>query len=129
MDIDYNKKDNYIMKHEFRSIVIDTENKTFEILDGTKGSYNIADIKECEVLNEHAKFRGETKPFFHQIVEGSTVIGLFQPKMYAGLKIEMKNGMILGVYVSSEPVLMQTDQQREDHKEAIKIKKILEKYK
>lgn len=117
------------MKHEFGSIVIDTENKTFEILDGTKGSYNIADIKECGVLNEHAKFRGETKPFFHQIVEGSTVIGLFQPKVYAGLKIEMKNGMILGVYVSSEPVLMQTDQQREDHKEAIKIKKILEKYK
>lgn len=57
------------------------------------------------------------------------MIGLFQPKVYAGLKIEMKNGMILGVYVSSEPVLMQTDQQREDHKEAIKIKKILEKYK
>lgn len=115
------------MKHEFRSIVIDTENKTFEILDGTKGSYNIADIKECTVLNEHAKFRGETKPFFHQIIEGSTVIGLFQPQMYVGLKIEMKDDTILGVYVSLDPVLMQTDQQREDRKEAKKIKKILDK--
>ena len=115
------------MKHEFRSIVIDTENKTFEILDGTKGSYNISDIKECDVLNEHANFRGETKPFLHQIVEGSTVIGLFQPKMYVGLKIEMKDDTILGVYVSLDPVLMQTDQQRKDHKEARKIKKLLDK--
>lgn len=115
------------MKHEFRSIVIDTENKTFEILDGTKGSYNIADIKECDVLNEHANFRGETKPFLHQIVEGSTVIGLFQSKMYVGLKIEMKDGTILGVYVSLDPVLMQTDQQSKDHKEACKIKKLLDK--
>lgn len=114
------------MKHEFRSIVIDTENKIFEILDGTKGSYNIADIKECVVLNGHANFRGETKPFLHQIVEGSTVIGLFQPKMYVGLKIEMKDDTILGVYVSLDPVLMQTDQQREDHKEACKIKKLLD---
>lgn len=116
------------MKYEFRSIIVDTENKTFEILDGTKGMYNIADIKDCKILNEHAKFRGETKPFVHQIVEGSTVIGLFQPQMYVGLKIEMKNEAILGVYVSLDPVMMQTDQQEEDHKEAVKIKMILEKY-
>ena len=47
--------------------------------------------------------------------------------MYVGLKIEMKDGTILGVYVSLDPVLMQTDQQSKDHKEACKIKKLLDK--
>ena len=46
--------------------------------------------------------------------------------MYVGLKIEMKDDTILGVYVSLDPVLMQTDQQRKDHKEARKIKKLLD---
>ena len=54
----------------FDSIIFDTKDKVFIILDGSKGTYHYTNIKKCEILNEKARFRGKEKPFTHQVVTG-----------------------------------------------------------
>jgi hypothetical protein len=60
------------MKHkEYRSVVFDLDNKRFEIKDGIVGIYPFGDVKKCSILNEEAKYRGKTEPFFHQVLGGT----------------------------------------------------------
>ena len=42
------------METEYNSIKFDFENKTFQILNGTKGTFSLNHIERCAVLNEKA---------------------------------------------------------------------------
>ena len=115
------------MKKEFRSVSIDTENKTFTILDGSEGCYPFDCIEKCSVLNEEASFRGKSAPFTHQMIGGATTFIAIEPKLYVGIRIKTKDGNELAIYVSEKPVVFNSDFFRNDQKEAETIKRILTK--
>ena len=83
-------KENQIV---FDSVVIDVEDKTFTILDGSIGTYLLEDIEKISVLGEYAKSRGKTPAFTHTVISGIGVVSapLFEPTFYVGLKIVLKN--------------------------------------
>lgn len=117
----------------YDSVVFDKEKKTFTILDGTKGTYSYTDIKKCSIQCEDAKYRGKTPPFTHTVLAGVTmVILMMEPSIYVGLKIQMKDDQLLGIYTSKEKTRMNTDLYKKDKEEAEKIKhlidRIIEKY-
>lgn len=110
------------------SIVFNDSNHTFEILDGTIGTYKFEDILKCSIQNEDAAFKGNSKPFVHTILGGTTFMsGVVEPKMYVGLKITLKDGAILAVYVSKKPVLFHSDAYLKDRKVALEISKKIER--
>ncbi|MGM9913143.1 hypothetical protein [Floccifex sp.] len=111
----------------FDSIIFNLENDSFEILDGTLGTYKISDIKKCSVLNEEAKFRGKTEPFLHQVLGGVSFFAFGENLMYVGLKLVTKDNNKLAVYISKKPVSFNTDTFLRDKKEAETIKKIFDK--
>lgn len=112
----------------FDSIIFDKEHKTFTILNGTEGTYSYSDIDRCSVQCEDSKYRGKTTPFKHVVLSGVTMVILtFEPSIYVGVKITMKDGDILGVYVSKEKTRMNTDLYHKDKEEADKIKRLLDK--
>ena len=115
------------MQKEYRSVVFDSDNKHFEIKDGTVGNYPFADVKKCSILNEEAKYRGKTAPFFHQILGGTaffTIMG--EPSFYVGLRIITKSDETLAIYVSKKPVYFNTDAYFADRTEAEKIQKVFQ---
>ncbi len=115
------------MQKEYRSVVFDSENKKYEIKDGTIGIYPFGDVKKCSILNEEAKYRGKTKPFFHQILGGTaffTIMG--EPSFYVGLRIITKSNETLAIYVSTKSVYFNTDAYFADRAEAEKIQKVFQ---
>lgn len=110
------------------SVIFNKEQKTFTILDGTKGTYPYTDILKCSVLNEDAKFRGKTAPFMHCVLSGVTMAALYcEPTFYVGLRVFMKGGKSIAIYVSKKPTTMNTDVFFEDNKEAQEIKKRIDR--
>ena len=84
-------------------------------------------MKKCSILNEEAKYRGKTKPFFHQILGGTaffTIMG--EPSFYVGLRIITKSDETLAIYVSTKPVYFNTDAYFADRAEAEKIQKVFQ---
>lgn len=109
------------------SILFDDYNQTFEIVDGTVGTYKYADILKCSIQNEVASFKGKSKPFVHTILGGTTFMsGVVEPKMYVGLKIVLKDNTILAAYVSKKPVLFHSDTYFKDKEMALEISKKIE---
>ncbi|MCF0105465.1 MAG: hypothetical protein HUJ53_01745 [Holdemanella sp.] len=108
---------------KYRSIIIDKD--TFEILDGTKGIYPLKDIVNCDILNEKAKKRGKQEPFLALMGVGPT--GIFQdPYLFVGIRIRMKDNVMLAVYISEKKTQVGTDQYTRDRKEAKEIVKRLD---
>ncbi|MGN1276680.1 MAG: hypothetical protein ACI4UK_06810 [Floccifex sp.] len=121
------------MIKQFDSVKFDTEKKTMEILNGTAGIYPYTEILECKKLNELAKYKGKEEPFTHIYYGGRVQGHCFGEKgFYVGLKITLKNGQILAIYISKEKVYAGNDFQKRDYKGAQEIKafidKIIEKY-
>ena len=121
-------------KITFDSVIFDTEEKNFTILDGSVGTYSYKEIKKCKVLAENAKYRGNSDPFSHADAVGgySTTPRLIQPNVFVGILIEMKDHTKLALYVSKEETRENTFQFNNDKKEAEKIhalfKKCIQKY-
>ncbi|MGM9947550.1 hypothetical protein [Floccifex sp.] len=115
------------MKKEFRSVVFDQ--KSFEIKDGTRGMYQISDVKKVSILNEEAIFKGKTEPFLHQVLGGVTFLTIGDNKCYLGLKIKLNNEQVLAVYVSQKAVSYNTDEFKKDQKEAFRIKEVFQSFK
>ncbi|MCF0105462.1 MAG: hypothetical protein HUJ53_01730 [Holdemanella sp.] len=109
---------------QYRSIIIDKS--TFEILDGTKGIYNICDILSLDILNEKASKRGKQEPFVALMGVGPTGV-LQDPYLYVGIRIRMKDNTMLAVYISEKKTQVGTDQYTSDRKEAKEIVNILNK--
>lgn len=114
----------------FDSIIFDTKDKVFIILDGSKGTYSYKNIKKCEILNEKARFRGKEKPFTHQVVTGvdwMIAANFMEQPFYVGLRITMKDDTQLVVYISKNPTRTQTDQHIKAFQEAEKIKHLIDR--
>ena len=106
---------------KFKSVFFDHENRTFTILDGTKGEYKVDDILRYGIFNEKAKYKGKGVPFTAVIPRGPGAPGLFYSQLYVGLKITLKDESVLAIYVSQEQTQVGTDQYVRDDKEAKEI--------
>ena len=93
----------------FSNLIFETDTKTFTILKGSIGTYSYKEIKKCNVLYEDAKYTGKTPMFDHQTIGG---VGanpyLSDTKAYIGLRLIMKNGAILYVYLTDKPHMLNT---------------------
>lgn len=112
-------------KIEFNSVTFDLENKIFIIHKGSVGEYSYLDVKDCQIKNEDAKFRGKTKPFTHCVLSGpGQNYGIFERKFFVGLRVIMKDNVELAIYISDRKTMMNTDIYNEDMEEAERIKDI-----
>ncbi|GJM59319.1 hypothetical protein [uncultured Dubosiella sp.] len=111
----------------FDSVTFDLLNKTFEILDGSIGVYRYEDIKRFAILNENARYRGKQTPFTALLPGSGLPAGIFSyPYMYVGIKVVLKDETILGIYVSKEKTMLNTDQYIHDRKIANEISQVFQ---
>lgn len=77
-----------------------------------------SDILKCSIQHEDANFKGKTKPFTHTIL-GQTpfMAGAIEPMMYVGIKLTLKDGTVLPIYVSKKKALLNSDMYLSDLKE------------
>ena len=86
-------------------------------IDNKKCLYS--DILKCSIQNEDAHFKGKTKPFTHTILGGTTFMaGAVEPMMHVGIKVTLKDGSVIPIYVSKEKVLFNSAMYLSDLKEA-----------
>lgn len=101
------------------SIIFDDFNKQFEILDGTKGVYNYSDVLRVCICNEKANRRGKGPPFTAVLPNGPLPAGIFSyPYLFVGIKITLKNNTVLGLYISKNRTMLNTDQYNTDKNHA-----------
>jgi len=113
----------------FDSLIIDKEEKTFTVLDGSVGTYPLKDIKHIQILGEHARKRGKTPPFTYMVLLANHYrTAIFEPSFYVGLKIDMKNGDVVAIYLSKKKTYSCTDMARKAIAEGEKIRNIMKKY-
>ena len=66
--------------------------------------------------------KGRKKPFTHTILGQITFMaGAIEPMMYVGIKLTLKDGTVLPIYVSKKKVLLNSDMYLSDLKEAKSI--------
>lgn len=95
-------------------------------VDGKRCLYS--DILKCSIQNEDAHFKGKTKPFTHTILGGTTFMaGAIEPMMYVGIKLTLRDGSVIPLYVSKEKVLFNSDMYLSDEKEAESILREIKK--
>lgn len=93
-----------------------------EYLEVDDKRYLYSDILKSSIQNEDANFKGKTKPFTHTILGGITFMaGAVEPMMYVGIKLTLRNGSVIPIYVSKEKVLFNSDMYLSDKKEAESI--------
>ena len=108
----------------FDCVVFDPVNRIFEILDGTKGTYAFEEIERFAILNENARYRGKQQPFTALLPAAGLPAGY--PYMYVGIKVVLKDNTILGIYVSKEKTMLNTDQYVQDRRIAVQIGQIFQ---
>ena len=112
----------------FNSIFFDFNENTITITNGSIGNFNFTDICNCEILYEKAKYHGKEKPFYGTVKPTRLPLGMItEVKFYVGIKIAMKNGEELAVYISEIPTTNNSSLHIRDKKIAIEIKTILDK--
>ena len=95
-------------------------------VDGKR--YLYSDILKCSIQNEDANFKGKTKPFTHTILGGTTFMaGAVEPMMYVGIKLTLRDGSVIPLYVSKEKVLFNSEMYLSDEKEAESILREIKK--
>lgn len=104
-------------------IRFDDLNKQFTIESGT---YFYCDVARVSVLNEKAKYKGKGVPFTAILPSGPLPAGILQdPYLFVGVKVVLKDGTVLAIYISKEKTMVNTDQYIQDRKVAEKIKEII----
>lgn len=114
----------------FDSVIIDKEEKVFTVLDGSVGTYSLRDIKHIQILGEKASKRGKTAPFTYMVLLSQFYqrAAFFEPQFYVGLKIDMKDGSVVAIYLSKKKTFTGTDIARKAIAEGEKIREIMKKY-
>lgn len=98
-------------------------NKQFAIESGT---YSYCDVARVSVLNEKAKYKGKGVPFTAILPSGPLPAGILQdPYLFVGVKVVLKDGTVLAIYISKEKTMVNTDQYIQDRKVAEKIKEVM----
>lgn len=104
-------------------IRFDNLNKQFTIQSGT---YSYSDLVRVSVLNEKAKYKGKGIPFTAIVPSGPLPSGILQnPYLFVGVKVVLKDGTILAIYISKEKTMVNTNQYIQDRKVAEKIKEVM----
>ncbi|MBU9895963.1 hypothetical protein KSW27_06990 [Holdemanella biformis] len=104
-------------------IRFDDLNKQFAIESGT---YSYCDVARVSVLNEKAKYKGKGVPFTAILPSGPLPAGILQdPYLFVGVKVVLKDGTVLAIYISKEKMMVNTDQYIQDRKVAEKIKEVM----
>ena len=104
-------------------IKFDNINKQFTIPSGT---YSYSDVVRVSVLNEKAKHKGKGVPFKAILPSGPLPSGILQdPYLFVGVKVVLKDGTILAIYVSKEKTMVNTNQYIQDRKVAEKIREVM----
>ncbi|MEJ8737736.1 hypothetical protein WKT02_09790 [Erysipelotrichaceae bacterium HCN-30851] len=115
------------MKTDYSSVKIDFGKRTFQILDGTEGIFSLNDIERCVVLNEKASKKGKQESFLALMPEKGLPTGILStPYLFVGIRIIMKDGTKLAIYISKNKTQVGTEQYKKDREEAKKIVNILE---
>lgn len=112
--------------YQFSNLCVDVKKQLFWV---DSKSYNGKDIQIIHIVYEQASFKGKSKPFVHTFIGGSSFLAALEPKLYVGLKIVLKDGEILLVYVSQIPVLYNSDLFLKDVNQAKRMADILNKCK
>lgn len=113
-------------KYIFDSVIIDYETNSFQILNGTEGTYSIADVSKCTILNEKASKKGTQKPFLALMPGKGLPTGIFStPYLFVGIEVILVNDEQLAIYISKEKTQVGTNQYEKDREEAKKILKHL----
>ena len=100
-------------------IRFDDLNKQFAIESGT---YSYCDVARVSVLNEKTKYKGKGVPFTAILPSGPLPAGILQdPYLFVGVKVVLKDGTVLAIYISKEKTMVNTDQYIQDRKVAEKI--------
>lgn len=103
-------------------IRFDDLNKQFAIESGT---YSYCDVARVSVLNEKAKYKGKGVPFTAILPSGPLPAGILQdPYLFVGVKVVLKDGTVLAIYISKEKTMVNTDQYIQDRKVTEKIKEM-----
>lgn len=119
---------------EFRNCRFNLDTKELTIENGSCGTYLYTNIRKCDVLNEEARFKGKTEPFLHQVLATTLQTGSMHiSQVYVGLKLVLKNGEKLYIYVTDKPTQPNSLQFYDDRRKAEEIKefvtRIIHKYK
>ena len=103
------------LQENLSSIQFDDATKTIIIKNGSVGTYNYKDITKCQILYEHARYKGKSPMFSHQVLVSIFNSSLFieMKKIYVGLEICLNNEKIY-TYISEEPVVQHNKQFKED---------------
>lgn len=104
-------------------IRFDDLNQQFAIESGT---YSYCDVARVSVLNKKAKYKGKGVPFTAILPSGPLPAGILQdPYLFVGVKVVLKDGTVLAIYISKEKTMVNTDQYIQDRKVAEKIKEVM----
>lgn len=115
------------MKKEFQSVVFDDENKKLSILIGTCGDVAYSDIEKASIVNEDAKFKGNSAPFAHQVLGGVTFMSIAaEPSLYVGIKLTLKDHSVRAIYISDIKTQFNTSIYQKDKEEADKILQLIQ---
>ncbi|MEJ8737224.1 hypothetical protein WKT02_07150 [Erysipelotrichaceae bacterium HCN-30851] len=111
------------------------EKESFQILFGTKSTYEYSELLKCEVVYEHAKYHNEKCPFpiEHRLLITRYNFLWINRKVYVGLELELKGEKKAYVYVSNKERILNSDDFNDDVKIAEGLRKkfieIIERYK
>lgn len=109
--------------YNYEQVMIDYTENSFTILNGTLGTYNLKDIVKIEIVDENSKYKGKGEPFKYSTSKKSPFNG---KSFFVGLKITMKDGNVLALYISKKEVKLSSDAYLKDKEEAETIKSLLE---
>lgn len=112
----------------FDNIIFYKKNKTFTIAEGSKGTYAYTDIIHCKIVNEDAKYTGNSELFTHKVLaDYFQPWGIFPKNVYVGLEFLMKNKDTLYVYVTCVKRQINTLDYHDDRRKAKEIKEVVDR--
>lgn len=123
-EIEQEKKQGYT----FKNITFDKNEKTFTIVEGTKGTFSYIDIVQCKIVNEDAKYTGNTELFTHKVLaDYFQPWGIFPKNVYVGLEFIMKNEDKIYAYITGVKRQINTLDYHDDRRKAKEVKEIVDR--
>lgn len=121
------------MKNSFKNLQFNTNDKTFDILHGSKGKYDYTKIKKCSLKCEDAQYKGKSEPFSHQVLTGMFNYSMMHPGLlFVGIIFTLKNDEKIYLYITDNAVQLNSIAFHEDMNEGKEIvdftNKIIKKY-
>ena len=112
----------------YKNVKFDKNNKNMNIEKGSVGVYSYVNIKKCSIHHEEERWHGKEEPFTHcSLVMPLSGGGICSTNVLTGLKLIMKDGTKIYIYISNEANQINSLNFYTDLKEAERVKKIIDK--